>query len=165
MRNYRFCPLCGTSLKTRLFDGKKRNYCSECGFIHYENPLPSVGAIAIKDGKILLVKRKYEPEKGSWAPPSGFVESGEDPKTACLRELKEETGTEGRITKIIDVWLEQTEVYADVIVIIYLVEITGGVMVPGDDADEARFFTQDELPNFHFRCFREAVQKIYEDLS
>lgn len=160
MRSYKFCPLCGACIKSGMVDGRKREYCPECGFVNYKNPFPSVGAIAIKDGKVLLVKRGEEPGKGIWAPPSGFVESGEMPEDACLRELKEETGMLGEIKKIIGAWLEKTEVYGDIIIIIYLVEIRGGELKPGDDAEDARFFDMDKLPDFHFNCFKRAMDEL-----
>jgi ADP-ribose pyrophosphatase YjhB (NUDIX family) len=160
MKDYKFCPLCGARLKSGLVEGKKREHCPKCGFVNYKNPLPSVGAIALKDNKILLIRRGREPAKGIWAPPSGFVEDGEELEDACLRELKEETGMEGKIKKLIGAWLEKTVLYGNIIVIMYLVEIKGGRLKPGDDADDARFFEKDELPDFHFKCFKEALSLI-----
>ena len=46
-----------------------------------------VGAIAIIDGKILLVKRKTEPEIGKWSIPGGHVDIGESLESAVEREL------------------------------------------------------------------------------
>jgi len=163
MRDYRFCPLCGTPLLKGEIAGKRRGYCPRCGFVAYKNPLPSVGAIGIMDGRILLVKRGREPGKGSWAPPSGFVEVGETPEEACLRELKEETGMEGVIKRLLGVHLEKTEVYGEVLVIVYLVEITGGKLKPGDDAVDTKFFSKEDRPELHFECFRRVVEKVFQE--
>lgn len=161
MRDYKFCPLCGTPLQSGMIDGKRRGYCPQCGFVAYKNPIPSVGAIAIRDRKVLLVKRGKDPGRGSWAPPSGFVESGETPEDACLRELKEETGMEGIIKGLIGVYLERTKIYGEVLVIIYLVEITGGELKAGDDADDTRFFHKGDQPKLHFSCFRRAIEEVF----
>lgn len=157
---FKFCPLCGASLKQGILNNKKREYCPECEFINYKNPLPSAGIIAIREGKVLLIKRGIEPGKGFWVPPSGFVESGETPEDACLRELKEETGMTGEVKKIIGTWLEKTETYGDVIVMIYLVEIKSGELKPGDDAEDARFFELEKTPDLHFDCFKKAMEKV-----
>ena len=161
MRDYRFCPLCGIPLQSGIIDGKRRGYCPQCEFVAYKNPIPSVGAIAIRDRKVLLVKRGKDPGRGSWAPPSGFVESGETPEDACLRELKEETGMEGVIKGLIGVYLERTKIYGEVLVIIYLVEITGGELKAGDDADDTRFFHKGDQPKLHFSCFRRAIEEVF----
>lgn len=160
MKDYKFCPICGKPLQTGIIEKKKRGYCPHCGFINYKNPLPSVGAVAIEDEKILLIKRGIEPGKGFWALPSGFIEKNENPEDACLRELKEETGMQGKILKIIGAWLERTKIYGDVIVIMYLVKINGGKLEAGDDAADAKFFKREDIPDIHFNCFRKAIERL-----
>ncbi|MFC1980550.1 NUDIX hydrolase [Chloroflexota bacterium] len=55
--------------------------------------------------------------------PSGFIEVGETPEEACLRELKEETGVSGQLVKLVGVGrIEDKEVYGDMLVIWYLVK-------------------------------------------
>jgi 8-oxo-dGTP diphosphatase len=74
-----------------------------------EGPLPSgvgtyrlekaelaVGAVVVALGRILMVKRGHEPEKGRWSIPGGHVEPGETLSEAVERELLEETGLRGR---------------------------------------------------------------------
>jgi len=87
-------------LKIREEEGRKRLVCPACGWVNYENPIPSSAALVRNEkGEILLVKRGVEPGRGKWALPSGFIEIEETPEEACLRELKEETGLEGKILK------------------------------------------------------------------
>lgn len=58
----------------------------------YRNIPIGVNAIIIKDGKVLLGKRGFNPNKGTWNFVGGFVEPGESLETALAREIKEETG-------------------------------------------------------------------------
>ncbi len=55
-------------------------------------PRVGVGAIVIKDGKVLLVKRGIPPGKGLWAIPGGHIELGEILQETAEREILEETG-------------------------------------------------------------------------
>ena len=57
-----------------------------------KHPVPAVGAIILKDDKILLVKRGAEPGIGKWSIPGGSMEFGETMEEAVKREVKEETG-------------------------------------------------------------------------
>ncbi|MDW8010472.1 MAG: NUDIX domain-containing protein, partial [Sulfolobales archaeon] len=54
--------------------------------------IAAVAAVLLRDGRILLVKRKYPPAIGKWSLPGGVIESGEKLVEAAKRELKEETG-------------------------------------------------------------------------
>ena len=161
MRKYLYCPICGTSLQTGFIEGKERKYCPNCDFIHYRNPLPVVLAIAVKGKKFLLIKRGITPKKGRWASPSGFIEVGETPEQACLRELKEETGISGRILKLIGIERrEEKEIYGDMVVIKYLVEVDEGELTPGDEVDEVKFFEIPELPNYYMDRFKQVIKKF-----
>lgn len=67
-------------------------------------PLVGVGAVAIKNGKILLVKRAFEPGAGKWSIPGGLVEVGEKLSDACSRETEEETGIKVEVLELINVF-------------------------------------------------------------
>ena len=76
--------------------------CDECGRDDYQNPSVTVDAIATREGsnglELLMIKRGKDPIEweGKWAFPGGFVEYGEDPEDAVIRELLEETGVVGK---------------------------------------------------------------------
>ena len=61
------------------------------------------GALIHKDGKVLLVKRKNEPNRGKWALPGGLVELGETVREAVKREVKEEVGLDIYLEGLLDV--------------------------------------------------------------
>lgn len=152
-----FCPLCGTDLETKKIEERNRVVCPACGWIAYENPLPSAAAfVKDPDQKILLVKRGVEPGKGNWALPSGFIEIDETPEMACLRELKEETGLDGRIVRLLGVYSQPSVMYRNVLIIGYEVDAKG-VPAAGSDSLAARYFTPSGLPEIAFPSHREMI--------
>lgn len=63
-------------------------------------PEVAVGAICVRDGRLLLVRRARPPSAGRWAPPGGRVEPGERLADAVRRELAEETGLDGVVGEL-----------------------------------------------------------------
>ena len=160
-KELKFCPLCATPLESGFVEGKTRQFCQNCSFINYENPLPVALAIPVRDRKFLLIKRGIAPRKGAWGFPSGFIESGESPEEACLRELKEETGVSGRIRRLVGVRrIDDKEVYGDMVVVMYLVELDDGEPVAGSDEEDVCFFDGDELPCFYIERFRDLIEEV-----
>lgn len=67
-----------------------------CEICNFKNPKGVVTAVIIKNGKLLLLKRKEEPFLGKWDLPGGYMNQDETPEKALIREVKEELGVEGR---------------------------------------------------------------------
>ena len=161
MKEYNYCPICGIPLQAGFVEGRKRKYCPKCDFIDYKNPLPVALAVAVKDKRLLLIKRGLPPRKGIWASPSGFIESGETSEEACLRELKEETGASGEIVKLIGVARrEDRQIYGDMLIVRYLVKVKDEGLIPGDEVEDARFFNISELPDYYVNLFRDVIAEI-----
>ena len=115
-----------------------------------KKPSIAVDGIITKDGKILLIKRKNEPFKGKWALPGGFVEYGERVEEAVLREIKEETGLNAKIKKLLGVYSDPNrDPRGHTISIVFILEAEGEAK-GGDDAEEAKFFDLKKLPSLAF---------------
>ena len=92
------------------------------------------------DERLLLIRRKNEPFQGHYALPGGFVEYGETVEAAALRELREETGVEGRIVRLIGVYSDPNrDPRGHTISMAFLVEAPDARPVGGDDAADAEF--------------------------
>ena len=108
--------------------------------MEYRNPALAVDAAVRRGDEVLLIQRGNEPWKGAWALPGGFVDYGEDPRDAVLRELQEETGLSGHIESLLDAKGDPArDPRKHIVSIVYLVEAEGEP-VGGDDAADARFW-------------------------
>ena len=107
-----------------------------------ERPIVGVGAVVVDGGRVLLVRRKYEPLKGHWSLPGGAVEVGEPLETALTREMQEETGLVVDVGPVIEVFDrithdEQRRVRYHFVLIDYLCWPSGGTLYAGSDVDAA----------------------------
>ena len=153
----KFCLYCGGQIAKRKEDNVLRDCCSNCHCFFYDNPLPVVSTIVDDSRQILLVKRDRAPFKGYWCLPTGFAESGESIEDAALRELQEETGLKGRITRLLDVDSYKSRFYGDLLFLTFVVEKSGGKLSAGDDSVQARFWPINEIPPLAFRSNRRAL--------
>lgn len=114
----------------------------------YRNPSLAADAACIRevDGRkqILLITRKMEPSKGKLALPGGFVDYNEDPEDAALRELSEECGIGGKLSKVICVRGDPArDPRKHVVTIVYLVWAESEPTA-GDDAADAAWYDLEE---------------------
>ncbi len=108
-------------------------------------PEVCVGAIAVFDDSILLVRRGRGAAQGTWSVPGGRVESGESLAEAVVRELAEETGLTGVCESLVG-WAERIDTEYHYVILDFAVTIISDVdPVAGDDAAEARWVPLSEL--------------------
>jgi len=147
-------------LEDRFLFGRMRRKCLNCGFVFFRDPKVAAGVLAEQAGKVLLVKRLYDPHMGEWALPAGFVEIDEGPIAAALRELTEETGLIGRVTGIVGTYHIRSDPRGSIVTILYYAQIVDGELKAGDDAAEVRLFAPEELPeNLAFASTRQALHR------
>ena len=102
---------------------------------------------------VLLIERGRDPFAGTWALPGGFVDYGEDPDQAIVREVAEETGLVGLPLRQFRVFgRPDRDPRGHTVTIVYQAELVGELpaVIGGDDAASARWFPLDELPLLAF---------------
>ena len=99
-----YCPRCATAMVSADDHGTVRPTCPKCGYVWYRNPVPAAGVVLVENGRVLLVKRRWDPRAGSWCLPAGFMEAGETPEQTAVRELEEETGVIAQLTGLFGVY-------------------------------------------------------------
>lgn len=159
MRKFRFCPFCGFRISS-FRRGEIKQNCTNCGEIFYHNPQPCVGALAIKAGKVLLIKRVASPFKDYWDIPGGFLKPGEHPDDGLVREFEEETGLLIKPIKILGIFMDQYGAGGDeTLNIHYVAKIVGGTERAGSDAEKLKWFNLQKLPRkIAFKNGREALE-------
>lgn len=98
-----------------------------------------------KHGRVLLALRGTDPERGCWSVPGGSAEPGESLRETARRESLEETGLDmdiGRELWAVEIPAGDGRIYE---VHDFAATVTGGVLKAGDDADDVRWFTPDQL--------------------
>lgn len=100
-----YCPKCSVRLTLKNIDGVNRFACNsdECGYVHWDNPIPVVAALVQYLGSYILARNVSWPA-GIFSLITGYLERGETPEQAVLREVAEELGLAGQVTRHIGIY-------------------------------------------------------------
>jgi ADP-ribose pyrophosphatase YjhB (NUDIX family) len=163
-RSIAYCRACGGKVRYQVpaDDNRERAVCTDCGSIHYENPLNVVGTVPVWGDQVLLCRRAIEPRRGLWTLPAGFMELGESTADGALRETIEEAGADveiGNLFTLLNV------VRVGQVHLFYLARLRSPVFEPGPETIEARLFREHEIPweEIAFRTSRETLRRFFED--
>lgn len=121
------------------------------------------GVVFNERGRVLLVLRANEPEKGKWAIPGGFVDFGETAEQAIVREVGEETGLKVEVVELLGVYSDPKRDVRQTIASVFICRVSGGTLKGGDDAVEAKWFPLSQLPLLgfdHSTIIRDARKKL-----
>jgi mutator protein MutT len=161
-----FCPRCATPMAGADDHGTLRPTCPACGYVWYRNPVPAAGVVLAEQGRVLLVKRRWDPRAGAWCLPAGFMEAGETPEQTAVRELEEETGVIAQLTGLFGVYAGFDDPRVRAVLILYAAVATGGTQRAGDDAIELAWYPLDALPDdLAFASHRQALTELIERLA
>jgi 8-oxo-dGTP diphosphatase len=118
-----------------------------------ERPIVGVGAVILVDGKVVLIKRRFEPLAGQWSLPGGTLEVGESLEAGTAREILEETGLVVEVGPVIEVFDRilfdsDKRVRYHFVLIDYLCRPTGGTLRHGSDVDDAVLADPSDLERY-----------------
>ena len=145
-------------------DNLKRYYCPECDTIFYTNPNVVVGALCIRNGKILMAKRNINPRKGLWTLPAGFMENAETLQDGALRETFEETGSKAKVKMPYTLF---SLPHINQIHMFFLADLLDEDFGPTSESSEVRLFTIDEIlwDEIAFPTVTKTLKYYIEDLE
>ena len=133
-----------------------------------DRPLVGVGAVIVKDSRVLLILRGQAPLLGEWSLPGGVLECGETLREATIREAREETGLEVETSELLGVYervirSEDGRVRYHYVLIDFLCRAVGGNLKVGSDAADVHWFAREELDGLNLpHDTRDVIEKGLE---
>ena len=151
--------MCGGPLVRKVVKESEplRPVCNSCGYVIYLDPKVAVGTIITNtENRIALVRRAIEPGYGKWVFPGGYVDRGEEPVSAALREAFEESALHIKIEGLLNLYSYPG---STPIIIVYSATVIGGELTAEDESLEAAWFEKTDLPwsELAFRSTKDAL--------
>ncbi len=143
-----FCPQCASPLTSGFAGGRQRLVCANaCGYVSWNNPLPVVGAIVEYDNDtVILIQNKGWP--ADWfGVVTGFLEKGEEPAAAALREVEEELGLKAELVESLGVYsfFQRNE-----LILAYHVRATGEISMDEEELQAYKIVSIADLKPWPF---------------
>jgi len=131
-----YCLYCGVKLTVTTRHNKARLVCPNGDFVYRDNPVPvAVLLIPTDDDGVVLIRRKDDP-RFLWLP-GGYVDKGEHPEQAAIREAVEETALHVEIDRLLGIEVPEDE---NVVALFYLCKPVTSKPIAHDDALDARVY-------------------------
>jgi ADP-ribose pyrophosphatase YjhB (NUDIX family) len=157
----RFCPGCGQPAEV---DFPRRIACSHCAYSAYYNPKPVAAVIPLdSEGRVILLRRAFDPGGGRWTFPGGFVDLGESVEEAAHRETDEELRMAIELGPLVGVYSRADD---RVVLIVYRALAIGQPRTT-PEAIEVRSFALSEIPwdELAFWSTEQALRDAFPDLG
>lgn len=142
--HFRFCPCCGGLLQRR--PSGDRLVCQDCHRTLYVNPAVGVAVVIRQGESILWGRRAGGPYSGAWCIPCGYVEWGEEVRSAAAREFQEETGLRVQVGEVLAVHSNFHDRERLTVGVWFAGRVVSGVLKAGDDLSEAAYFPLSSPP-------------------
>jgi len=140
LEDLHFCPRCG---KPPTIDAPRSLTCDHCGYGAFYNPKPVAVVIPLTEAEeIILMRRGFEPRRGHWSLPGGFVDLGESVETAAAREVMEELNLRVQIRRLVGVYSRAED---RTVVVVYAAAARGTPAIT-EEALEVRAFAPIDIP-------------------
>jgi 8-oxo-dGTP diphosphatase len=140
LEDVRFCPRCAQEATIKF---PRSITCPNCGYGAFYNPKPVACAItANPQDEIILMRRGFQPNRGRWSMPGGFVDLGESVEDAAIRETQEEIGVDITISDLVGVYSRSTD---RIVVVVYAAR-TEGTPTRTEEALEVHAFRPTTIP-------------------
>lgn len=142
-----YCPQCGNKLEPTPIDGVERQACvfRECGFVHWDNPVPVVAALVEYRGKVVLARNARWPG-GLFSLVTGYLERHETPEEAVVREVQEELGLDSTVQEFIGCYSFKKK---NQVILAHWVQATGE-LTTGAEISEVKLLSRKELKLWQF---------------
>lgn len=126
------------------------------------HPVVGVGAVVVRGGKALIIKRAHEPRKGEWSLPGGLLELGESLQDAVRREIKEETSLDIEVGPIIETFDrvhrdDEGKIRYHFVIVDFVCWASEGTAVAGSDADGVAWVAAAEIDDYWVNAHAKAV--------
>jgi ADP-ribose pyrophosphatase YjhB (NUDIX family) len=126
------------------------------------HPVAGVGAVIVRDGRALIVRRAHEPRKGEWSLPGGLLHLGESLADAVRREVREETGLDVELGPIIETF---DRIHRDAagriryhfVIVDFVCWSARGEPVAGSDAEAVAWVAPGEIDGYGVNAHAKAV--------
>ena len=163
---FRHCPNCGAEGLQRVGPSAAGHVrCGGCDEVHYDNPAVTAFAFVEHAGRFLVLQRNAAPCRDGWDLPGGFVEPGEAPGEAVLRELWEETQLVATDLELLGAYKSRYGRFRWTVDVGFVCRASSDAVVLSSEKRDHRWLELSAIPTLAFAGERDALADLSRDAS